>query len=127
MGSKEELVRVKRRDPNTLSDTNEGSLDQILVKHKSRLEKEKMAAAQQPDDRMTHFVSRREARERELQEAWGGIGLGNSIHPHVSRLERDKACFSISLNKFSVLSNHIISLLYYNLSCLNLGSHQGFR
>ncbi|XP_058191156.1 uncharacterized protein LOC131308283 [Rhododendron vialii] len=90
MGSKEELVRVKRRDPNTLSDTNEGSLDQILVKHKSRLEKEKMAAAQQPDDRMTHFVSRREARERELQEAWGGIGLGNSIHPHVSRLERDK-------------------------------------
>ncbi|KAE9447136.1 hypothetical protein C3L33_20987, partial [Rhododendron williamsianum] len=92
MGSKEELVRVKRRDPNTLSDTNEGSLDQILVKHKSRLEKEKMAAAQQPDDRMTHFVSRREARERELQEAWGGIGLGYSIHPHVSRLEQDKAC-----------------------------------
>ncbi|KAF7113437.1 hypothetical protein RHSIM_RhsimUnG0125900 [Rhododendron simsii] len=85
MGSKEELVRVKRRDPNTLSDTNEGSLDQILVKHKSRLEKEKMAAAQQPDDRMTHFVSRREARERELQEAWGGIGLGNSIHPHLKR------------------------------------------
>lgn len=128
MGSKEELVRVKRRDPNTLSDTNEGSLDQILVKHKSRLEKEKMAAAQQPDDRMTHFVSRREARERELQEAWGGIGLGNSIHPHVSRLEQDKASFSISLNKFSVLSNHIISLLYYNLSCLNVGcSHQGFR
>ncbi|KAI8532685.1 hypothetical protein RHMOL_Rhmol11G0232800 [Rhododendron molle] len=101
-GVKEELVRVKRRDPNTLSDTNEGSLDQILVKHKSRLEKEKLAAAQQPDDRMTHFVSRREARERELQEAWGGIGLGNSIHPHVSRLEQDKACFSISLNKFSL-------------------------
>lgn len=86
VGSKEELVRVKRRDP--LVETNEGSLDQILVKHKSRLEKEKMAAAQQPDDRMTQLMSRREAREREMQEAWGGVSLGNSIRPHISRLER---------------------------------------
>ncbi|RZB89161.1 hypothetical protein D0Y65_028158 [Glycine soja] len=31
-----------------------------------------------------------EARERELQEAWGGQGLGNSIKPRLSKLEREK-------------------------------------
>ncbi|KAA8545790.1 hypothetical protein F0562_020759 [Nyssa sinensis] len=53
-----------------------------------------MAAAQQSDDQIKHsVVARREARERELQEAWGGLGLGNSIRPHLSRLERDKAAW----------------------------------
>lgn len=86
---------MKRRDPNAESENTEGSLDQILVKHESRLEKENIAAtAQQPDDQIKYSVSRREARERELQQAWGGLSLGNSIHPHVSRLERDKASFS---------------------------------
>ncbi|KAL1133180.1 hypothetical protein V6Z11_A12G022500 [Gossypium hirsutum] len=68
-----------------------GSLDQILVKHKSKLEKEKMATSEQPSEQIRFSLSRREARERELQEAWGGLGLGNSIKPHLSRLERDKA------------------------------------
>ncbi|XP_019165252.1 PREDICTED: uncharacterized protein LOC109161351 isoform X2 [Ipomoea nil] len=72
---------------------NEGSLDQVLVRHKSRLEKEKIAAAQQPDDQIRHSVSRREAREKELQQAWGGLSLGNSMRPHLSRLERDKAAW----------------------------------
>nr|GMC87723.1 calponin homology domain-containing protein DDB_G0272472 [Ipomoea batatas] len=73
---------------------NEGSLDQVLVRHKSRLEKEKIAAAQQPDDQIRHSVSRREAREKELQQAWGGMSLGNSMRPHLSRLQRDKASSS---------------------------------
>ncbi|XP_031127968.1 uncharacterized protein LOC116030024 isoform X2 [Ipomoea triloba] len=72
---------------------NEGSLDQVLVRHKSRLEKEKIAAAQQPDDQIRHSVSRREAREKELQQAWGGMSLGNSMRPHLSRLQRDKAAW----------------------------------
>ncbi|KAL7227386.1 hypothetical protein ACSBR1_022270 [Camellia fascicularis] len=93
MGTKKEAGRVKRRDPNTPSEMSEGSLDQILVKHKSRLEREKMAAAQQPDHQVKHSVTRREARERELQEAWGGLSLGNSVLPHISRLERDKAAW----------------------------------
>ncbi|KAJ8763568.1 hypothetical protein K2173_002451 [Erythroxylum novogranatense] len=75
----------------------EGGLDQILVKHKSRLEREKLAAAQrpeeQPDEQIRLSQSRREARERELQEAWGGLSLGNSIRPHLSKLERDKAAW----------------------------------
>ncbi|KAJ0010992.1 hypothetical protein Pint_33773 [Pistacia integerrima] len=88
----EEIVKVKR---NTHSQMNEeGSLDQVLVKHKSRLEREKMAtAAQEPEVQITYSVSRREARERELQETWGGLSLGNSIRPHLSKLERDKAAW----------------------------------
>ncbi|CAI9764427.1 unnamed protein product [Fraxinus pennsylvanica] len=85
-------MKLKRRNTNRETDCSEGSLDQILVKHKSRLEREKMAAAEQysVDDQITHSVSRRQARERELQDAWGGLSLGNSMRPHVSRLERDK-------------------------------------
>lgn len=90
-GSEEESVKVNRRNANMIMETNEtGGLDQILVKHKSRLEREKLFAAQQPEDQMKHSVTRREARERELQEAWGGLSLGNSMKPHLSKLERDK-------------------------------------
>ncbi|XP_059445793.1 uncharacterized protein LOC132177473 [Corylus avellana] len=71
----------------------EGGLDQILVKHKSILEREKLAAAQQPDGHIRHSMARREARERELQEAWGGLSLGNSMKPHLSKLEQDKAAW----------------------------------
>ncbi|PHU10385.1 hypothetical protein BC332_22245 [Capsicum chinense] len=68
------------------------SLDQILVKHKSRLEREKMAASQAEDDyQIRDSTSRKATRERELQEAWGGLSLGNSLRPHMSRLQRDKA------------------------------------
>ncbi|CAJ1977356.1 unnamed protein product [Sphenostylis stenocarpa] len=69
---------------------NEGGLDQVLVKNKSRLEREKVVAAQQPENSVSLSVTRREARERELQEAWGGLSLGNSIKPRASKLEREK-------------------------------------
>ncbi|CAM8937704.1 unnamed protein product [Rhodiola kirilowii] len=71
-------------------------LDKVLVKHKSKLEQEKLASAQQQsvEPQKHSCVSRREAREeRELQEAWGGLSLGNSVKPHISRLERDKAAW----------------------------------
>ncbi|XP_038683438.1 uncharacterized protein LOC119983784 isoform X2 [Tripterygium wilfordii] len=92
--SMEEEIKVKRNGNVVHSQMNEeGSLDQILVKHKPKLEREKMAAAQQPRDQIRQSVSRREARERELQEAWGGLSLGNSIRPHLSKLEKDKAAW----------------------------------
>ncbi|XVE93481.1 hypothetical protein REPUB_Repub01dG0196400 [Reevesia pubescens] len=94
----EEMVKVKRGGVNMPPTDEVGSLDQILVKHKSRLEKEKMATAEQPREQIRFSVSRREARERELQEAWGGLSLGNSMRPHLSGLERDKASFSIKLH-----------------------------
>lgn len=66
------------------------SLDRILVMHQPKLEKVKLAAAQQSDDYTKYSDSRKQARERELQETWGGLSLGNSIRPHLSRLERDR-------------------------------------
>lgn len=92
VGSEEEEgMKAKNDKANTRQQTEEsGGLDQILVKHKSRLEREKLAAAHQPEDRTRPSVARREARARELQEAWGGLSLGNSMKPHVSKLERDK-------------------------------------
>ncbi|XP_057966225.1 uncharacterized protein LOC131156510 [Malania oleifera] len=79
------------------SEKNEGGLDRIFVKHKLRLEQEKIAATLQSGERIKsgkqikYSLARKEARERELQEAWGGLSLGNSIRPHLSKLERDKA------------------------------------
>ncbi|KAK9165937.1 hypothetical protein Scep_001128 [Stephania cephalantha] len=70
------------------------SLDKVLVKHQSRLEKEKLLimVQQSEDDQMKRSTTaRQKAREKELEETWGGLSLGNSIRPHRSRLERDKA------------------------------------
>ncbi|GAU15009.1 hypothetical protein TSUD_48040 [Trifolium subterraneum] len=95
INSGDEWGEVKKSNRNNHLETNEegggGGLDQVLVKHKSRLEREKMAAAaQQQEDPVSYSVARRKARERELQEAWGGLSLGNSIKPSVSKLEQDK-------------------------------------
>ncbi|XP_042008125.1 uncharacterized protein LOC121756800 isoform X1 [Salvia splendens] len=86
-------MKPKRKDSGR---EMESSLDQVLVKHKSKLEMAKMAAEQQQEENnsIRHSVTRREeARERELQATWGGMSLGNSMRPHVSRLQRDKAAW----------------------------------
>ncbi|KAK7280276.1 hypothetical protein RJT34_25338 [Clitoria ternatea] len=94
INSREEWGEVKKRSHRNIpAETNEGGLDQVLVKQKSRLEQEKMDAAQQPESSVSHSKARREARDRELQEAWGGLSLGNSIKPHLSKLEREKAAW----------------------------------
>ncbi|KAL2930040.1 hypothetical protein RDABS01_035450 [Bienertia sinuspersici] len=91
VGSKE-VVEVKRKDIEHNMDTSAGGLDQILVKHKSRLEREKTSVSEQGEDKYTYSTkSRRAARDKELLDTWGGIGLGNSMQPHLSRLQRDKA------------------------------------
>ncbi|XP_050209383.1 uncharacterized protein LOC126660094 [Mercurialis annua] len=91
------------------------SLDKIFVKRVSKLEKEKMEFSLKEEEEMKvkstsnrnvlmtqqlggdrskiSASNRREAREKELQEAWGGLSLGNSIKPHVSKLEKDKAAW----------------------------------
>lgn len=78
------------------------SLDEILVKHQSKLEKAKLAVTRQPADYIKHGEARREARERELQEAWGGLSLGNSLRPHISRIERDKVSIASRFNAFFI-------------------------
>lgn len=83
------VMKVKANVNPTMEET--GGLDQIMVRHKSRLEREKLKAAQKPEeDHIKSFVSRREAREKMLNEAWEGLSLGNSMRPHLSKLERDK-------------------------------------
>ncbi|KAK6159236.1 hypothetical protein DH2020_006550 [Rehmannia glutinosa] len=79
-------TKMKRKDASRELESGEGSLDQVLVKHKSRLEREKIGAnvEQQEDEVSTrHSVCRRQAREKELQAAWGGLSLGNSMRPHL--------------------------------------------
>ncbi|KAI3815278.1 hypothetical protein L1987_14940 [Smallanthus sonchifolius] len=94
-GDMKEEVKVNKTDRKLDLVHGEGSLDQVLVKHKSRLEKEKVVAdVAEPDIQIKNpLAAKREARERELQEAWGGMSFGNSIRPHVSRLQRDKAAW----------------------------------
>ncbi|KAK7343512.1 hypothetical protein VNO77_12301 [Canavalia gladiata] len=93
INSGEEWGKINRSQGNIHLETNEGGLDQVLVKHKSRLEREKMFAAQPLENTVSFSSARREARERELQEAWGGLSLGNSIKPRLSKLEREKAAW----------------------------------
>lgn len=71
------------------------SLDQILVKPKSRMEKVKVVGGfeESGEEMKNPLVAKREARERELAQAWGGMSFGNSIRPGLSRLEREKAAW----------------------------------
>lgn len=80
---------IKPRKHGTDVAASSDGLDKILVRHQPELEKAKLATAQQSEDYIKHAAGRKEARERELQEAWGGLSLGNSVRPHLSRLERD--------------------------------------
>ncbi|CAH9125747.1 unnamed protein product [Cuscuta epithymum] len=97
---KEKVTSVSRKGA-VLSNEEASSLGQVLVrsdnKCSSKLEGGKIEEDEQGDGEQIissrHSVSRREAREKEMQQAWGGLSLGNSIRPHLSRLQRDKAAW----------------------------------
>ncbi|CAL5209845.1 unnamed protein product [Lathyrus oleraceus] len=94
INSGEEWDKVQKSHQNKHLETNKEGLDKVLVKHKSRLEREKIAAAAQQQENSVSFSTaqtRRMARERELQDAWGGLSLGNSIKPSVSKVEQAAA------------------------------------
>ncbi|XP_066325467.1 uncharacterized protein [Miscanthus floridulus] len=80
--------------------TNEaaGSLADIFVKRPTKLEQAKLASAAEakPASGLNPVEERRRARQKELLDAWGGMGLGNSMKPHVSKIERDKAAWRIA-------------------------------
>ncbi|XP_074269470.1 uncharacterized protein LOC141592627 [Silene latifolia] len=91
LGTKE-FFEVKKKDTVPQLESTVG-LEQILVKPpKSRIEKENTVESKSEGGNKYTTISRREARERELLESWGGMGLG-SMRPHVSRLQRDKAAW----------------------------------
>jgi hypothetical protein len=73
------------------ADEPEGSLADIFAKRPTKLEQAKLASAAK-EKSISGFKpaeERRKARERELLNAWGGMGL-NSMKPQVSKIERDK-------------------------------------
>ncbi|CAD6205819.1 unnamed protein product [Miscanthus lutarioriparius] len=80
--------------------TNEaaGSLADIFVKRPTKLEQAKLASAaeEKPASGLNPVEERRRARQKELLDARGGMGLGNSMKPHVSKIERDKAAWRIA-------------------------------
>ncbi|XP_062230656.1 uncharacterized protein LOC133928369 [Phragmites australis] len=77
------------------TDEAAGSLSDIFVKRPTKLEQAKLASA--PEEKsfsgLNPIEERRRVREKELLDAWGGMGLGNSMKPHVSKIERDKAAW----------------------------------
>ncbi|KAM1650632.1 hypothetical protein ACFXTN_003314 [Malus domestica] len=61
--AEEQASEVKRSYAKLHSRADEAcGSDQILVKHKSRLEREKDGAAQQPEDQVRYSVNRKETR-----------------------------------------------------------------
>ncbi|KAF0921767.1 hypothetical protein E2562_017029 [Oryza meyeriana var. granulata] len=74
----------------------EAGLSDILVKRPTKLEQAKLAASAAEGTQTSSFnlvEERRRAREKELMDAWGGVGLGNSMKPHLSKIERDKVAW----------------------------------
>ncbi|CAN6287556.1 unnamed protein product [Urochloa humidicola] len=80
------------------TDGTSGSLADIFVKRPTKLEQAKLASAAEgkPARGLNPVEERRRAREKELLDAWGGMGLGNSMKPHVSKIDRDKAAWRIA-------------------------------
>ncbi|CAL4926182.1 unnamed protein product [Urochloa decumbens] len=80
------------------TDGTAGSLADIFVKRPTKLEQAKLASAaeEKPARGLNPVEERRRAREKELLDAWGGMGLGNSMKPHVSKIDRDKAAWRIA-------------------------------
>ncbi|TVU03365.1 hypothetical protein EJB05_51103, partial [Eragrostis curvula] len=87
------LTFLKKGDTHC-TDGREGSLADIFVKRLTKLEQAKLAfAAEEKASGFNPVEERRKAREKELLDAWGGMGLGNSMKPQVSKIERDKVAW----------------------------------
>jgi hypothetical protein len=84
-------ILLKKSDAQC-TDGAAGSLADIFVKRPTKLEQAKLASAAEetPASGLNPVLERRRAREKELLDAWGGMGLGNSMKPHVSKIERAK-------------------------------------
>jgi hypothetical protein len=87
-----EKIELEKKGGNThCTDEQEGSLADIFVKRPTKLEQAKLvsAAEEKSTSGLNPVEERRKTRERELLDAWGGMGL-NSMKPQASKIERDK-------------------------------------
>ncbi|KAI4963658.1 hypothetical protein ZWY2020_011242 [Hordeum vulgare] len=88
-----DALLLKKSDDTQCEGGAAGGLADILVKHPTKLEQAKQAAAAEANSTrvLNRAEERRRAREKELLDAWGGEGLGSSVKPHLSKIESDKA------------------------------------
>ncbi|KAL6599502.1 hypothetical protein ACP70R_045639 [Stipagrostis hirtigluma subsp. patula] len=86
-------MMLVKKSPAQQTNVTAGSLTDIFVKRPTKLEQAKLASAAEETSvsGLNPVQERRRAREKELLDTWGGMGLGNSMKPHVSKIERDKA------------------------------------
>ncbi|GLJ45418.1 hypothetical protein SUGI_0956190 [Cryptomeria japonica] len=63
------------------------------IKKMSRLEIEKQEAAALAASGNNPWQRRRNTRDQELQSIWGGVGLGNVLKPHMSKLKLEQAAW----------------------------------
>ena len=95
------MILLKKNHAQCTDGGAAGSLTDIFVKRPTKLEQAKLASAAEetPLSGLNPVEERRRAREKELLDAWGGMGLGNSMKPRVSKIERAKVI---------LLNQHII-------------------
>ncbi|KAF8093657.1 hypothetical protein N665_0381s0017 [Sinapis alba] len=99
--------RIKPRKQAEKSESDYESLDKILVKHVPTLEKEKIrfkadreatkTVVEEKENSESNnegsmktvkpILTRRQMRDREIQETWGGLGLGESKRPESKKTE----------------------------------------
>ncbi|KAL6637299.1 hypothetical protein ACP70R_024871 [Stipagrostis hirtigluma subsp. patula] len=86
-------MMLVKKSPAQQTNVTAGSLTDIFVKRPTKLEQAKLASAAEETSvsGLNPVQERRRAREKELLDTWGGMGLGSSMKPHVSKIERDKA------------------------------------
>uniref|UniRef100_J3LQQ1 Uncharacterized protein n=2 Tax=Oryza brachyantha TaxID=4533 RepID=J3LQQ1_ORYBR len=88
-----DMIFLKKSDPKC---TDGAGLSDILVKRPTKLEQAKLASSVTEEALTSSFnpvEERRRAREKELMDAWGGVGLGNSMKPNLSKIEKDKVAW----------------------------------
>jgi len=95
------MILLKKNHAQCTDGAAAGSLTDIFVKRPTKLEQAKLASAAEetPLSGLNPVEERRRAREKELLDAWGGMGLGNSMKPRVSKIERAKAAWRIAENE----------------------------
>ncbi|XP_052148674.1 uncharacterized protein LOC127767389 [Oryza glaberrima] len=93
-GKSGDMIFLKKNDSKCTNE--EADLSDILVKRSMKLEQAKLASSAAEETLTGSFnpvQERRRAREKELMDAWGGVGLGNSMKPHLSKIEKDKVAW----------------------------------
>lgn len=56
---------------------------------------------------------RKSLREKQMEDEWGGLSLGNALKPHVSKLEKEQVTLFILRHYFQILRLPMFSIIEY--------------